>query len=804
MTVDPGAGPPGPLAGPLGPPGPLAGLRVLDLTGGVAGPVAGMLLADLDADVVKVYPPGGAPSVAAPGLYVWDRNKVGATFDPTRTGDEVALDHLVEAADIVLVGTDGGAVHHDTLVTRGRAAGRSAIWVVMPPYLLGQTPWIGGRESAGLLYAWLGHAWSQASYDDVPVDCVYPLSLYMQGIWGAVSAVALHLGGRRGLARAAQVVVGGAHGAQLVSPGSFVVGRGDPHAHRPGGPGGALPNYRCYRCGDGEWLFLGAFTTAFIERGLRAIGAAAVLDDPRIDHDAGKVRRPEHFDWIATELESVFASRPRAEWIERLETADVPVAAVGDSADWLDHDQITAMGLRAVVRDDTGQDLVMPGLFVDLSATPGSLRTAAPTQPQPIGELIGRWPHRPVGEPMSVPQASSPDHLSGHPGGSGGSAQLPLAGMRVLDLGTIIAGPYAATLLGELGADVVKVERPPYGDEYRVAHGGRGGAGFSVYNREQRSVLLDIGDERGRDVLMALVEASDVVVDNYRPGVVGRLGIDHDHLAAVNPLIVSLSISAFGGKGALGTRPGFDPVVQAMSGIMRSQGGPDGTDSPAFLTVPINDVIAAGLGVLGVCASLVARTRLGRGQHVDVTLCAASCLVQSEHLVRVPGRSVVPLGGRDFAGPDPLDRLYRVVDGWVRLAGHWPRDRVALVRAGLPAGGSTVLAEVLSGLEVDSVVRRLAAVGIPAVPARQAYQLVDDTQLIDSGLLSILEGGRDDAVRVGPGRWLTLPGQETSTPGDAPLPGAHSGAVLTTVGIDAEHLSTLAVDGIVQGDLSTP
>lgn len=760
-----------------------------------------MLLADLDADVVKVYRPGDGPSTAAPGLYVWDRNKVGAVFDPTRHGDGAALDHLVETADIVLVGTDGGAVGHDTLVARGSEPGRSAVWVVMPPYLLGQTPWVGGRESAGLLFAWLGHAWSQASYDDVPVDCVYPLSLHMQGIWAVTAAVALHLGGQRGLSTGSRVVVGGAHGAMLASPGSFVVGRGDPHVHRPGGPGGALPNYRCYRCGDGGWLFLGAFTTAFIERGLRAIGAAAVLDDPRIDHDAAKVRWPENFDWIATALESVFASRSRAEWVERLESADVPVAAVGDSADWLDHDQVTAMGLRAVVHDDAGRDLVMPGLFVDLSATPGLVRHAAPTRPDPIGELVDRWPHRPVEGPTSVAQpspADCPSALPAHP------AALPLAGMRVLDLGTIIAGPYAATLLGELGADVVKVERPPNGDEYRVAHGGRGGAGFSVYNRGQRSVLLDVADGQGHDVLMALVGASDVVVDNYRPGVLGRLGIDHDHLAAINPLIVSLSISAFGGKGALGTRPGFDPVVQAMSGIMRSQGGPDAADSPAFLTVPINDVVAAGLGVLGVCASLLARTRLARGQHVDVTLCAASCLVQSEHLVRVPGRVVGPLGGRDFAGPDPLERLYQAADGWVRLAGRWPRDRGALQEAGLPAGGSGMLAEALSGLGVATVVRRLAAVGIPAVPARQAHELVEDTQLIGSGLLNIVEGGSEEPVRVSPGRWLVLPGRSVPPPGDAPLPGAHSGAVLTELGIGADRLAALAADGVVQGDVSAP
>ncbi len=252
--------------------------------------------------------------------------------------------------------------------------------------------------------------------------------------------------------------------------------------------------------------------------------------------------------------------------------------------------------------------------------------------------------------------------------------------MRVLDLGTIIAGPYLATLLGELGADVLKVERPPRGDDYRVAHAGRGGVGFPVYNRDQRGLMIDLSDG-GREAFMQLVRTADVVVDNYRPGVLQRLRLDHESLARVNPAVTSVSVSAFGAAGPSGGRPGFDPVVQALSGIMRSQGGPDEVNSPVFLTVPVNDVIAAGLGALGACAALYARETIGRGQQVDVSLCASACLVQSEHLVQVAGRPPRPAGGRDFAGPDPLNHLYRAADGWLRFGGRWPDDFPAVARA---------------------------------------------------------------------------------------------------------------------------
>ena len=249
-----------------GGPGALDGVRVLDLTGGVAGPVAGMLLADLGADVVKVYPPGGGPSDTEPGLHMWDRGKRTAVLDPGRPADLEALDRLAEAADVVLVGTAGEAVRYDDLRQRGLEPGRPGFWIVMPPYLLGETPWAGDRESAGLLFAWLGHAWSQASAEDVPVDCIYPVALHMQGIWAATVTVAWLTGRQSGRPLAPLAVAGGAHGAQLVSPGGFAIGRDEPHLHRPNGPGGTLPNYRCYRCGDGRWLFFGAFTTVFIAR----------------------------------------------------------------------------------------------------------------------------------------------------------------------------------------------------------------------------------------------------------------------------------------------------------------------------------------------------------------------------------------------------------------------------------------------------------------------------------------------------------------------------------------------------------
>ena len=233
---------------------------------------------------------------------------------------------------------------------------------------------------------------------------------------------------------------------------------------------------------------------------------------------------------------------------------------------------------------------------------------------------------------------------------------------------------------------------------------------------------------------------------------------------------------------------------------MRAQGGPDEADSPAFLAVPINDVLAAGLGALGACAALYARPRIGRGQLVSVTPCASSCLLQSEHLVRFVGTpaSVSP-GGRDFAGPGPLDRLYPAADGWVRFGCPRPPDLASLASAGLAeAGDLTVGAQVadqvviaaigraVARLPVAEVARRATSAGVPAVRARQTRELTGDEQLIRHGLLTVIETDDSGIVRVGPGRWLEMPGVVSAVPGEAPSAGEHSAAILAEVGFAAD------------------
>src|SRR4030088_890706 len=279
----------------------------------------------------------------------------------------------------------------------------------------------------------------------------------------------------------------------------------------------------------------------------------------------------------------------------------------------------------------------MPALPLVLTRTPGSIRASAPSLGQHDAEA-SPWPPRalPSGQPTN-------------------SNRGPLAGRRILDLGTTLAGPYAGALLAELGADVAKVE-PPAGDAFREP-------GF-VYNRGQRGLAIDLTSAAARGAFYALVRCADAVVDNSRLGVRERLKIDYASLAEINPSIVTMSVNGFGEQGELARKPGFDPVLQAMSGMMTAQGG---DSDPVLFTIPVNDIAAATLSVLGVCLGLFHRMRTGAGQRVWTSLAGCAAIMQSGEIVRFAGRAPAVRGGRDFAGPSALDRFYRVADGWVRL-----------------------------------------------------------------------------------------------------------------------------------------
>ena len=199
----------------------------------------------------------------------------------------------------------------------------------------------------------------------------------------------------------------------------------------------------------------------------------------------------------------------------------------------------------------------------------------------------------------------------------------PLNGIRVLDLSRVLAGPYCTMVLGDLGADVIKVESPQ-GDETRAwgppfvgeAHGES--AYYLCVNRNKRSIVVDFKTAEGRDILSRLIRRSDILVENFRPGSLVRFSLDFESASALNPNLIYCSITGFGQTGPLRDKPGYDFMIQAMGGLMSFTGEPDG--EPMKVGVAVADLFAGQNAVISILAALQARTRTGKGQHLDISL----------------------------------------------------------------------------------------------------------------------------------------------------------------------------------------
>lgn len=346
-----------------------------------------------------------------------------------------------------------------------------------------------------------------------------------------------------------------------------------------------------------------------------------------------------------------------------------------------------------------------------------------------------------------------------HPEGAE-HAVRPLAGVVVIDLSRVLSGPYAAMMLGDLGAKVIKVERPSVGDDTRSwgppfvgPDDERESTYFLSANRNKESLAIDLKSPEGLELLRSLLERADVVIENFRPGVLERLGLGHDEMRALNPRLVVLSITGFGHTGPEADRSGYDQIVQGESGIM-SLTGPPG--QPFRVGVPIADLSAGMFGAFGVVSALFERERTGRGRLVQTSLLAGSVALHTFNATRwlVGGEAPVSVGNHHptvapygaFACADGMVQIAVGSQGlWMRFAAFLDLDplddRFADNAARLRNGAEldALITTHFARLKAADLIASLTRAGIPAGEIRSIPDVYASPQAAAAGLVTSVQ-----------------------------------------------------------------
>jgi CoA:oxalate CoA-transferase len=391
---------------------------------------------------------------------------------------------------------------------------------------------------------------------------------------------------------------------------------------------------------------------------------------------------------------------------------------------------------------------------------------------------------------------------------------MPLSGVKVLDLTRVLSGPFCTALLGDLGADIIKVEAPE-GDTVRNAGAMRDGLSwyFAQFNRNKRSIRLDLRKPEAQAILARLIEQSDVLVENFRPGVLARFGFGEDRLKALRPSLVTCSINGFGSTGPYRDRPAFDFIAQAMSGFMSVNGGPD--DPPLRSGLPISDLVAGLYAALSITAAVLHARTTGQGQRAEVSLVNAlvSLLAYIATNTFATG-APPPRSGNDHPIAAPYG-LFPTRDGQIALApaddAFFRRLADALEEPGLKTDPlyATQPARVANRARINAIVGgKLAAnttahwvetlnkAGVPCGPVNGVAEVFQDPQILAQEMVIDVDHPGSGIVRM-LGFPIKLSGTPCRVRHPAPALGEHSDEVLAELGYSDAERAAWRRDGVV-------
>lgn len=393
---------------------------------------------------------------------------------------------------------------------------------------------------------------------------------------------------------------------------------------------------------------------------------------------------------------------------------------------------------------------------------------------------------------------------------------LPLEGVRVLDLTNVMAGPYCSMVLGDLGAEVVKLEsldgdstrnfEPRVNDESYC---------FAVLNRNKKSIAVDLKAPAGREIVLKLAARSEIVIENFRPGVVKKLGIGYDDLKQVNPALIYASMSGFGQTGPYGRKGGFDIIAQGMSGIMMMTGYPGGR--PAKVGIAMNDIACGVTTLYGILGAYIAKLRHGQGQFLETSLLEAGLAWSIWEFGAFFGGGELPTATGTRHRRSAPYQAYRSQDGYVTVGASgdklWRAFVLQVVEQpqwledprfehnALRVKNADALQEIIEAIFITRGtahwVEKLDAAGVPGGPVYTYDQTLTDPQVQHRRMVHDI-----DHPRIGPMKTLGLPikssGELTAIRRAAPLHGQHTEEILRDAGFDAGQVRAWLADGVVR------
>ncbi len=778
---------------------PLDGITVVEFAGNLGSAYAAMLMAEYGARTIRIEPPEGDRIRGAPHFHVLNRSKQALFLNLDSSTDLGKVHELLKIADVVVSGFTPSreqalGIEHGSLNRLNPAA----ILLRMPP-LGSRGPYAEIAAADDVVRAWSGIFATQSSRSGNPVVTVFPAPSYEAGLLGAAAAIAALIARHDdGVGRPVEVSL--LAGSMALQSGDFL--RHPKLATTQPGPADPLGPYaviRLFKASDGLYLIVDCTSARFCQRLAGAIGQPRLFEDPRFNQAPWRIPKA-HIQELKDILDQAFLQRSREEWIRVLREYEVPAAPVLTRGQFMEDPQVRYLGMRREIVDPALGPTIQMGPPIHLHQTPGEITGPAPAITAENSSLEGLL-REARGRDACAPSSSK----------SGRDAR-PLAGIRVIDVSSYIAGSFGPMLLAHLGAEVIKVEGPD-GDSLRHV------AGFRAWNQNKLGLGVDLKSPQGREIVYDLVRKADVFVENFRPGRTRALGIDYERLCAINPRLIYMTVTGFGSDGPDYDRPGLDPLAQAVSGTMAAHSGVgyNGDNSPKhplYMTLPISDYGAATLSALGCVLALRARQITGKGQHCETSLIHAVMALQAGEFVFYRGRPNLENGAPESRGPSALHRVYQCRDGrWIYIAiadaQAWQalRARIAALpaqtyeqarEAGPEGDLARIIADYCARFAAAQLFEGLLAAGVAVSLVPHISQMFDEPQVIANELLTIVDDPELGALEQG-APFIRFDGAKVSvTP--APLLGEHTSHVLSSIlGYDGDRIARLREAKVIFG-----